>query len=60
MLKTFFKWLGSPTTCDGNCMQLTGVACPTSCKNFGKRLDGCHVCDCVKGGKRNAKSTING
>lgn len=36
--------------CGGLCichsMQIGGFPCPSSCKNYGKKFDGCHNCDC--------------
>jgi len=37
--------------CGGRCLchtgvQLAGIPCPVTCTNWGKRFDGCHLCDC--------------
>jgi hypothetical protein len=35
-----------------HCPQIAGVLCPKDCKRHGElRFDGCHVCDCLHGGK---------
>jgi len=40
------------SVCDGTCLchhigALGGIPCPDDCPNRGKKLDGCHKCDCV-------------
>lgn len=37
--------------CGGKCLchtgiQIAGVSCPVTCKNYGNRFDGCHKCQC--------------
>lgn len=44
-----------------HCPQIAGVPCPEGCKNHGEaRFDGCHICDCLHGGRSEKGLTTGG
>ena len=41
---------------DPHCNVLCGRECPPDCLNHGRMFDGCHICDCIHGGKDEGKN----